>query len=262
VSNSQCQVPYQSAACLPLAYVCQAMTDRDRFRLLGTYQTPRVRIGRVLSCEARDCDMIVVGYSGGRIPWPIGRRPGTSARSLVVFGGLADAIRRESNQAVCYWFGVTPQTVSKWRKALGVEAINDGTGRLRKAHGKSDWFKAVIAKGLAKVRDPERCRKIANAKRGKPRPLHVIAAMRAGRTGKPQPPHVGKAVAASNRRRKAMGLVGNGKAWTLEDDNLVRSLQAPEVMRQTGRTLTSVYSRRVKLGVEDGRKANGRKQHA
>jgi hypothetical protein len=235
------------------------MTDRERFKLLGTYSTPRVRIGRVLSCESRDCDVIVTGYTDARIPWPVGRRRESSGRGLILFGGLVEAVRRESNLALCYWFGVTPQTVSKWRKALGVEAMNDGTGRLRRAHGKSDWFKTVIAKGLAKARDPERRRKIGDALRGRKRPAHVIEAMRKGRTGKPQPPHVGKLVAASNRRRKAMGLVGNGKAWTAEDDKLVRTLPAAVVARQTGRTLTSIYSRRVRLGVADGRKDNGRK---
>jgi hypothetical protein len=83
--------------------------------------------------------------------------------------------------------------------------------------------------------------------------------MRNGRTGKPQPRHVGKIVAASNRRRKTMGLVGNGKTWTVEDDNLVRTLLAAVVVERNGRTLTSVFSGRVRLGVEDGRKRDGRK---
>jgi hypothetical protein len=229
------------------------MTDRDRFRLLGTYQTPRVRIGRVLACEARDCDVIVVGYSGGRIPWPVGRRPGTSARSLVVFGGLADAIRRESNQAVCHWWGVTPQTVTKWRKPLGIGLTNAGTYRLRSEYGNEPWAKRARKKAHAKNADPARRHRIAEAQRGKKRPAHVIEAMRKGRTGKPQPPHVGRIVAASNRRRKAMGLVGFGKAWTIEDDKLCRELPAGVVAERSGRTLSSVYSRRVKLEVEDGR---------
>jgi transposase-like protein len=40
----------------------------------------------------------------------------------------ADAIRRESNQAVAYWFGVSDQTVSKWRKALGVDMTGTARG--------------------------------------------------------------------------------------------------------------------------------------
>jgi len=62
------------------------MTDRDRYKLLGTYRTPRVRIGTILSCEYRVCDVIVTGYTNGRIPWPIGQRRGASARGPVVYG--------------------------------------------------------------------------------------------------------------------------------------------------------------------------------
>lgn len=162
------------------------MTDRERFELFGKYTAPRVRIGRVLSCESRDCDVIVVGYSNGRISWPVGRRHGSAACGLFLFGQLVEAVRRESNQAVAYWFGVTPKIVSKWRKALKVEATNVGTGRLRREYGKADWFAAARAKARTKARDPERLRNLSIAFKGKPRPAHVIESMRKGRTGKAQ----------------------------------------------------------------------------
>jgi hypothetical protein len=80
------------------------MNNADRFKLLfGPYPTPRIPLGHVLTCEARDCDVIVVGYSDAPIPWPIGQRRSRGARALVVYGALADAIRREANQAVAYW---------------------------------------------------------------------------------------------------------------------------------------------------------------
>ena len=45
------------------------MTDDDRRRLrFGPYRTPLVRIGRTLTCEARDADVLVVGYSDSHIP--------------------------------------------------------------------------------------------------------------------------------------------------------------------------------------------------
>src|SRR5262249_21380000 len=57
------------------------------------------------------------------------RRPDNSGRALIVFGDLAHPARTESNQAVFYWFGVTPQTVSNWRKALGVGLTDPGDRR-------------------------------------------------------------------------------------------------------------------------------------
>ena len=97
------------------------MTDADRFRLLGTYRTPRVRVGAVLRCEARGFEVVVTGYSAGSVRWPVGRRRAGNrgGSGLVVFAGLAEAVRTEAVQAVARAFGVTRQQVSEWRRALG-----------------------------------------------------------------------------------------------------------------------------------------------
>jgi hypothetical protein len=200
------------------------MRDADRFRLLGTYRTPRVRVGRVLSCEARDCDVVVSGYTEGRIPWPVGyprERGGSPAP--VVFGDLARAVRTESNQAVFYWFGITPQTVSKWRKALRVGLTNPGTHRLRSDHQQAPWARRARAKAVAQARNPDRRAKIAAAKRGRPRPT---------------PP----------------GWVPNGSAWTEAADELVRTLPPAEAAERTGHPLGSVYTRRYELGASRQRR--------
>jgi hypothetical protein len=235
------------------------MLDRDRFRLTGRYVTPRVKVGTVLSCEYRDCDIIVVGYTDARKPWPVGRRKGTSARTLVIYGGLAEAVKRESNLAVCYWFGVTPQTVSDWRKALGVRSTNDGTFRLRSANTREPMARLALARATAKANNSERRRKQSEAQKGRKRPRHVIEAMRKGRKGKPQPPHVGQIIAARNRKLKAMGKVPFGRIWTTEDDGIVREHPGTVAAQMLGRSLNSVYSRRLKLGLPDGRATNGGK---
>jgi hypothetical protein len=64
--------------------------------------------------------------------------------------------------------GIT--SVWKWRKALGVGPITEGTSRLFSEYTKEPWAVEAWAKAHRKARDPERCRKIAEAKRGKPRP--------------------------------------------------------------------------------------------
>src|SRR5262245_26036013 len=108
------------------------MHDADRFKLLhGPYLPPRCLLGGRLECEVRG-EVVVCGLTDARIPWPVGKRG--RARSLVVCGGLAEAVRRESNQAVCFWWGVTAQTVTRWRQALGVPQVNEGTARLYVAY--------------------------------------------------------------------------------------------------------------------------------
>lgn len=103
----------------------------------------------------------------------------------MVYRDLAKAVRLESNQTVCRLFGVTPQTVSKWRKALGVPQNNPGTLRRRVEHGTSPRGQKALKAMWAKACDPVRRAKIAAAKIGKRRPAHVGEAVRKAHLGKP-----------------------------------------------------------------------------
>src|SRR5688572_19030651 len=92
----------------------RTMRNADRFKLhFGPYRPPRFRLGKTVTDEWRG-DVAIVGVSNGRIPWPVGKAAG--GKSLVVYAGLAKAIRRESVHAVAYWFGVSAQTVTRSRR--------------------------------------------------------------------------------------------------------------------------------------------------
>lgn len=175
----------------------------DRFALLGRYKTPRVRVGDVLMCECRDHDVIVCGFTDAKIPWPLGRKPGTSGRGPILFGDLADAVRRESNQAVCHWFGVTPQTVSKWRKALDVPIATEGTSRLHFEAAHTPALVEARKKAVAKNQDPERRAKIAAARRGVKRSPETVAKMVAGRLGRKVSAKTRAKMSASQKRKHA-----------------------------------------------------------
>ncbi len=159
------------------------MKDSERFKLIGSYKPLRVKIGTVLACEFRDCEVVVTGYSEGRIPWPIGKAKGQRTKTWVICGDLADAIRRESNQAVCYWWGITPQTVTKWRAALGVERHNEGTHRLEYERAFEPYMIEARKKAHSKHQDPERNRKISESKKGKAPTKRAIRAARLARIG-------------------------------------------------------------------------------
>jgi hypothetical protein len=226
------------------------MNEADRFRLLGTYRTPR-------SASASACaawcggEVIISGITDMPIPWPIGKVG--RGRSLVVYKGLAMAIRRESNQAVCHWWGLTPQTVSKWRKLLSVPRATPGTSRLHRTYATSD--PAIIEgrrKAHAKARDPERCRKISEARRGKPRPPHVREAMLKASLGRRHSEESRRKMSEAHRRRGT--LVPGTIPWTRKEDALVRTLPAEEVAKKPGRSLSGVYARRRRLRVPDGRR--------
>jgi hypothetical protein len=217
--------------------------DAERFRLLGKYKTPKVRYGRRARSLVRG-EVTVCGLTDALIPWPIGAK---HAKCLVVYGDLARAVRRESNQAVAYWWGITPQTVTIWRKALGVEPSTAGTSRLRRDYAKEPWAREAIARAQGKAQDPDRRAKIAAAKRGKPRPAHVGQAVAEAHRGTQ---HTAETRARMSTTHKARGtLVPGTRVWTPEEDDLARTLPPEETAQRTGRSVVAVRIRRRVLGV-------------
>jgi hypothetical protein len=228
------------------------MDDAERLRLWhGPYRPPRYGVGGRLVCAVRGF-VEVVGTSHAPIPWPQARNHGRPF--LIVCGGLARAVRTEAAIAVAHWWGVTPLTVWTWRKALGVGATTPGTSRLRRAHALGPAGTAALAKAQAKARDPGRRAKIAAARRGKPRPRHVIEAMRAANLRRKHTDQTRRRMSEAHRQRGTRPPAA-GRPWTAEEDALLRAgLPAAEVAGQTERTLTAVYKRRGQLGLPDGRR--------
>ena len=160
-------------------------TDPRHKLLFGPYRTPVFRYGDVVLCEMRG-QVDLCGLSESRIPWPLGKRG--RSKGIALFGALARAVRHESAAAVAYWWGVSPQTVTLWRRALGVGPTTTGTSVLRGSVLLGEQGQRMRQQARAKDRDPDRLAKIAASKRGKPRPTHVVEAMRAGNTGRVQQP--------------------------------------------------------------------------
>jgi hypothetical protein len=195
-------------------------------------------------------EVVIRAISDAPIPWPLCR----SGYGLVpvVYKGLLRAVRREAAQAVVHWWGTSIHCVWKWRKALGVERFNDGTMRLKRAYAAEPWFIEARAEAHTKARDPERCAKIAAAKRGKPRPAHVVQAVIDAHTGMRHSDESRRKMSESHRRRGTRPPKA-GRPWTLVEDELARTLPGAEAAERTGRTLQAVRARRRKLGLPDGR---------
>src|SRR5262249_2059058 len=103
------------------------------------------------------------------------RRPGTrgGGSGLLVEEELARAVRSESALAIHYWWGVVPSVVWRRRKALGVEPLNEGSARLRKALN-ADLGRAM--RGVPVAERGGKARAIAGSLRG-------LTSGRAGRAG-------------------------------------------------------------------------------
>jgi hypothetical protein len=142
-----------------------------------------------------------------------------------------------------------------------VPRANEGTHGLHHDIALEPGVAAGRAKAHARSREPAtdagRREKFAVAKRGKPRPPHVIEALRAANLGRPLTDETRQKMSETHRRRGTRPPAAGGP-WTAEKDDLVRTLPAKEVAQRTGRTLIAVYGRRIDLKV---RTAGGAVRH-
>jgi hypothetical protein len=149
------------------------------------YRPPDWNPGDKLVCSVRG-EAEAAGLRAAPIPWPLGKQG--RQRFLIVYGDLADAIRREAASTVALLWNVGSETVWRWRKALGVGAATEGTLRLKSENARGPAGAAARSAALEKSRDPERDRerreKIAAARRGKPRRPEDVAAAHAANRGR------------------------------------------------------------------------------
>jgi len=225
--------------------------------LIGApYEPPACHVGDWLDDEI-DGRLQVGGWTAAPIPWP--RRKKTGRPSLILTDDLARAVRTESVDAICHWWGVRPTKVWMWRRALGVGRITDGTRALLQE--RTGVPAAAAARGRAKAAEPASRAKMAATKRGRPaHPSTKAALLFAARRRKGAV--WGVKANAAMLRRSLPPLHHN--AWTAEEDALLlinygrRPAAAIGVL--LGRSVPAVYARALQLGIAKVRpKSRGRR---
>lgn len=184
--------------------------DDGRFELRhGPYHPPRVRRGGRLFCENLGT-VKVCTFSDGPIPWPkcpVGERGGPA---FVLCGDLVRAVRLESATAVARAWGVSPSTISRWRRILGVAQFNPGTHYLFLTYQGKALTAETTARGRA-MQTPERQAEWGRKRREE------------GRT----------------RRRR----------WTDSQDAMLGTMPDRDVARRVGCPTSAVGRRRRELGI-------------
>lgn len=154
----------------------------------GSYRAPPFRLGQKVHCHARG-DVSIWRISDGRISWPVGKKG--SALSLVLYGDLAKAVRREAAAAVRFWWGVSGSTIMHWRRALGIR-ITEGDRAVRREYMTPQHNRKMTRAATAVAGLPERRQKIASARRGYSMPRSVREKLRRANLGKKIPASVAR----------------------------------------------------------------------
>jgi hypothetical protein len=86
---------------MPAADTGGMLPDSERYRLLnGLYRSPKCRIGGWLKCRLRG-RVKVMAISDGRVQWPMTRRAGGGAPTLILCGDLVASRGRHTWRRCC-----------------------------------------------------------------------------------------------------------------------------------------------------------------
>ena len=81
---------------------------------------------------------------------------------------------------------------------------------------------------------------------------HILEPMHNARRGSPHTEETRRRMSEAHRQRGT--LVPGTVLWTVEQDELVKTLPVEEAAQRTGRSLQAVYARRSRLQLPDGRR--------
>jgi hypothetical protein len=226
------------------------MNDSERFRLLyGPYVPPKCRLGDKLACEHRGREVKMRALTDAPIQWPSAVASGSM--SPILCGDLIRAVRLESEIAVAHHWGVSPQTVYKWRRALGVPEMNEGSSRLYSAYVPEKFTPEVRAMGKEAMKSPEVGAKIRAALAGRPLHPNMIA-------GRQQAIHQPKSDGWKRKMSERMrehwfNSEQHGRPpchrWTKEEVDLLGTDTDPAVARVLGLPTPIVHGKRRRLGI-------------
>ncbi len=219
--------------------------------LFAPYRAPQVKYGDTVQCSIRGTVRVVGWKEDGLIVWPLGR-PARQAghASLILFGDLERAIRTESELAVAHHWKISITTIWKFRRALGVGRITDGTAKLY-----SEYAPAKVASELSRVksnftnRTAERRQHMSEKKTGRPmHPATKAALFRA----------VSRPKSEDWKRQARERGIASGRfpvnpklrPWTAEEERMLGTKSDREIAAMLGRTIPMIRGRRKKLGIK------------
>lgn len=224
-------------------YDSKEQEDMVRF-VGGPYAPPFVPIGGWLRCEIRGM-LQVGGYTNALIPWPtaIGH-----AKQLILCGDLVKALKTESRLALCFHFGMSPQSVSGYKDRLGIERLTPGSTRLF-------WRNVNLA------RTDEARAKMSRQREGRQDVMTPEDRERL-RQIQMRPKSKEWKAKETERRRRRYAIMGKPEEWTEEELRLIGTRPDREVAKLVNRSLAAVKAKKFQLQkAKEGQASAGSADH-
>jgi hypothetical protein len=226
------------------------MIDSERIKLLyGPYVPPKCRLGDKLACEHRGQEVTVNGITDAPIRWPCANRNRNA--SPILCGDLIRAVRTESAISVAYHWGVSTATVWKWRRALDVPPMTNGSRRLRIEYAAETLTPEVRAKAREAMHSEEVRAKLSLIRKGRRQHPNTIAAFRK-QAQRPKSEEWKRGQSERSRimweNPEAYGLPPR-RRWTDEEIALLGTDTDRAIAKLLGLPINVVKSKRERLGI-------------
>lgn len=207
-----------------------SIEQEEKVRFVGgPYAPPLVPIGGWLKCQIRGM-VQVGGYTNALIPWPVAVK---HPRQMILCGDLLTALKTESRLAVCFHFGISPQSVSGYKKHLGIERLTAGGMRL--------FWKTIKLSGSDEARA-----KMSRQREGRRDLMTPEDRERLRAIQKRPKTEAWKAKVAERWQRRHL-LIGRPEEWTPEQIQLIGSMPDREVAKRLNRSVLAVKAKRFQL---------------
>jgi hypothetical protein len=226
------------------------MIDSERFKLLyGPYVAPKCGLGDKLPCEYKGREVTVKGMTDAPIQWPCARRNRNA--SPILCGDLIRAVRTESVMAVAQHWGVGRSVVWRWRRALDVGPMTNGSRRLRIEYAVETLTPEVRAKAREAMHSEKVRAKLSALRKGRKQHPNTIAACR--ELGKrPKSDEWKRGMSERSRKMwanaEAYGLPSQRK-WTEEEIALLGTDTDRTIARILGLPINVITNKRARLGI-------------
>lgn len=211
----------------------------------GPYGLPRgLAVGDSVWCHYRRRNVVIGSISDAQMQWfQAGRGSGTG---LIVCGDLVRAVQMESVSAVAHHWGICADTVSNWRRVLGVPRMNRGSKAVFQELFAGRLSDEQLARGRIRSKSKKSIDKMSMSKRGRPMHRNTRKALTAAVT---RPKTRSHRHAISEAMKAADIIPPNCVRWTEAEIRLLGTEPDAVVAMQLGKSVDAVRKQRKRLNI-------------
>ena len=211
----------------------------------GHYSMPNgIGVGDTINCAYRGREVVIAGITDAPVQWFSIRNTGKPF--VILCGDLIRAVQTESEAAIAHNWGVSDDTVRKWRRTLDVGRMTQGTTLVFRTLFESRIPEDVAERGRIKSKSEVARQKMISSKTGQPMHENTRKALLKA-VKRPKSQNHRKAMSLAHKARGT--IPPNGRPWTKAEDEMLGMAPDKILALEFDRSVDSIRKRRTRLQI-------------